>query len=254
MPPVSPQEKTTNLNPMIEDKHETSTAGSARVPRQGIGTGFEIPKKRDVSRISKNSPEFFSSSRFCGTGRRRKGVTGLRTSKNSLEIFSSSLFCRTRQRREGIAGPSREGSKSDPALSGAVCAGQDDDELRWAQKHVPDNAADHRPNSSVFRKTELHHSSRGSPAEETAKARKRIRRNLDNPGSGVTLRPFETAVRDLVCSIIGQQDLAEEKLVLQIADLQQQIYDLQQTIATLEQRLPVQAPPPSATEKPEGYV
>jgi hypothetical protein len=119
---------------------------------------------------------------------------------------------------------------------------------------MPDNAADHRPKGSVFRKTELHNASRGSPAEETAKTRKRIRRDLDNPGSGVTLRPFETALRDLVCSIIGQQDLAEEKLFLHIADLQQQIYDLKQTIDTLEQRLPAQAPPPSATEKPEGYV
>jgi hypothetical protein len=216
---------------MIENKHETSTAGSARVPRQGIENVFAIPQRSDVSRTA-----------------------GLQTSKNSFEFFSTSRFCGTRQRRKDVAGSSREVSKSDPVSSGAVCAGQDDDELRWAQKHVPDNVADHRPKGSVFRKTELHHSSRGSPAEETKKVRKRIFRNLDNPGSGVTLRPFETALRDLVCSIIGQQDLAEEKLFLHIADLQQQITDLQQKIETLEQRLPVQAPPPSATEKPEGYV
>jgi len=216
---------------MIEDKHETSTAGSVRVPRQGIGNGFEIPKKRDVSRTA-----------------------GLQNSKNPSVFFSSSRFCGTRRRSNGVAGLSREVSKRDPVSSGAFCAGRDDDELRWAQKHVPDDAADHRPKGSVFRKTELHNASRGSPAEETAKTRKRICRNLDNSGSGVTLRPFETALRDLVCSIIGQQDLAEEKLFLHIADLQQQLYDLQQKIETLEQRLPVQAPPLSATEKPEGYV
>lgn len=216
---------------MIENKHETSTAGSARVPRQGIGNVFAIPQRSDVSRTagiqnSKNPSVFFSSSRFCGTGRRSNGV----------------------------AGPSREVSQRDPVSSGVVCARSGDDELRWAQKHVPDNAADLRPKGSVFRKTELHNASRGSPAEETAKVRKRIRRNLDNPGSGVTLRPFETAFRDLVCSIIGQQDLAEERLFLHIADLQQQVTDLQQKIDMLEQRLPAPTPPPSATEKPEGYV
>jgi len=211
MPPESPEEKTNNLNPMIENKNETSTAGSDRIPQRRTGEGF--------------------GNTLHGEVRQTAGLQSV-----------------------GVAGPSREVSKRDSVSSGAAYPGRDDDELRWAQKHVPDNAADHRPKGSVFRKTELHNASQGSPAEETAKVRKRIRRNLDNPGSGVTLRPFETAVRDLVCSIIGQQDLAEEKLFLHIADLQQQITDLQQTIATLEERMPVQAPPPSATEKPEGYV
>jgi len=196
---------------MIENKNETSTAGSARIPQRRTGDGFGNTLHGEVRRTA-----------------------GLRSA--------------------GVAGPSREVSKCDPVLSGAACAGRDDDELRWAQKHVPEDAAGHRPKGSVFRKTELHNASRGSPTEEAAKTRKRISRDLDNPGSGVTLRPFETALRDLVCSIIGQQDLAEERLFLHIADLQQQVCDLQQKIDVLEQRLPAQAPPPSATENTEGYV
>jgi|GEM_PF-2358801 len=218
---------------MIEKKHETSTAGSARVLHRGTRDGFEVPPRRDVSRTAKNSRELFSISRFSRTGPRREEGVGPRS--------------------KGATGPS-EVPQRDPDWSGAVSAGRDDDELRWAQKHVPEDTAHPRPKGSVFRKTELHNASQGSPEEETAKTRKRIRRDLNNPGSGVTLRPFETAVRDLVCSIIGQQDLAEEKLVLQIADLQQQIYDLQQTVAALEQKLPAQASPPTATERPEGYV
>ena len=159
------------------------------------------------------------------------------------------------QRESGdIPGASRKVSKCDHVLSGAACAGRDDDELWWARKHVPENAAGSRPKGSVFRKTELHQAPLGSPAEEAVKKRKRMIKEFDNPGSAVTLRPYETAFRDLVCSIVGQQDLAEEKLFLHIADLQQQIIDLQEQIDVLKQRLNKQAPPSPSPENPEGYI
>ncbi|MDD1689757.1 MAG: hypothetical protein LUQ66_03765 [Methanoregula sp.] len=141
-------------------------------------------------------------------------------------------------RSTGISGPSREVSQCDHAPSGAVCAGRDDDELRWAQKHVPEEVESHAKRS-VFRKTELHHTSPGSTGGDAAKARKRVDKELDNPMSGVTLRPYETAFRDLICSIVGHQDLAEEKLFLDIADLQQQITELQEQVGALEQKLGV---------------
>jgi len=155
---------------------------------------------------------------------------------------------------DGIAGASREVSKCEQELTGAAGAGQDDDELQWARKHVPEVAGDCRPKNSVFRKTELHRAPHGSPAEEAAKTRKRVIKELDNPGSAITLRPYETAFRDLVCSIIGQQDLLEEKLFLHIADLQQQITDLQQQIDAIEQRPGAQTPSLPASGNPEGYV
>ena len=119
---------------------------------------------------------------------------------------------------------------------------------------MPEDAAGSRPKGSVFRKTELHQAPPGSPEEVAAKKRKRMNKEPDNPGSAVTLRPFETAFRDLVCSIVGQQDLAEEKLFLHIADLQQQITDLQQKIDAIEQRQGTQTPPLDASGNPEGYV
>jgi hypothetical protein len=146
------------------------------------------------------------------------------------------------RRSEGVAGTSREVSKYDHRPSGAACAGPDDEELRWARKHMPEDGMEHRPKNSVFRKTELHIAPQGSRTEAAAKNRKRVAKELDNSSSAVTLRPYETAFRDLVCSIIGQQDLAEEKLFLYIADLQQQITDLQQQIDVLVQRLGMQTP------------
>ncbi len=111
-----------------------------------------------------------------------------------------------------------------------------------------------RPKCSVFRKTELHSSSQGSTVEDAIKTRKRVSKQLDKPLSGITLRPYETAFRDLICSIVGHQDLAEDQLCLHIADLQQQITDLQQRIGTLEQRPGTQTQSTPAAENPEGYV
>ena len=131
--------------------------------------------------------------------------------------------------------------------------------------HVPEEGVKSHAKRSVFRKTELHHSSPGSTGGDAAKARKRVEKELDNPMSGVTLRPYETAFRDLICSIVGHQDLAEEKLFLDIADLQQQITELQEQIAGLQEQVealgqklgatdqatPAQTP---TTDHPEGYV
>jgi hypothetical protein len=169
------------------------------------------------------------------------------------------------RRSTGISGPSREVSQCDHTPSGAVCAGHDNDELRWARKHVPEEGTGSRTKRSVFRKTELHNSSQGSAEEDAAKTRKRVNRELNDPMSGMTLRPYETAFRDLICSIVGHQDLAEEQLFLHIADLQQQITDLQEQMAGLGQQIeapgqkpgamgpagPAQTP---ATDDPGGYV
>ena len=40
---------------------------------------------------------------------------------------------------DGVAGPSREVSQRDHMPSGAGGTGRDDDELRWARRHVPDD-------------------------------------------------------------------------------------------------------------------
>jgi hypothetical protein len=121
---------------------------------------------------------------------------------------------------------------------------------------VPEEGTKSHAKGSVFRKTELHNASHA--AEDTARTRKRVSRELNNPASGLTLRPYETAFRDLICSIIGHQDISEEKLFLDIADLQQQIAELRQQVGTLEQKVGATTPAvPEQTlpgNNPEGYV
>jgi len=44
--------------------------------------------------------------------------------------------------REGVAGPSREVSQRDQIVSGAECAGQEENsELEWAKRHVKEEPA-----------------------------------------------------------------------------------------------------------------
>ena len=118
-----------------------------------------------------------------------------------------------------MAGPSREVSQRDHEPSGAGCAGQENEELEWGRRHVPEEP---RPVTSVFRKTELH----GAPTasrRNTTRRRSQAKRNLSNPGSAVTIRPLETAMRDLVSSLLDRQDLMEENFLRHVADLQQQL-------------------------------
>jgi len=131
---------------------------------------------------------------------------------------------------EGVAGPSREVSQRDQIVSGAECAGQEENsELEWAKQHVKEEPAPVKqepvpqPGGTVFRKTELHGTTTVSTPNESKKIRRQTMQRLKSPGAAVSYQPFETAFRDFICSLMEQQDMMGEELLLHIADLQQQI-------------------------------
>jgi hypothetical protein len=132
--------------------------------------------------------------------------------------------------REGVARPSREVSQRDQIVSGAKSTGQEENsELEWAKQHVEEEPSPVKqepvpqPGGNVFRKTELHGTTKSSTPDEGKKIRRRTIQSLKSPGAAVSYQPFETAFRDFICSLMERQDMMGEDLLLHIADLQQQI-------------------------------
>lgn len=134
------------------------------------------------------------------------------------------------QGKDGVAMPSREVSQRDQVPSGADCAGRENEELEWARRHMPGHPAAVRPVRSVFRKTELHGAAPPSTQDERRKARGRTLRSLNDPDGTVPYRPFETAFRDFICSLMERQDRAYEELFLHIVDLRQQVDGLERRL------------------------
>lgn len=89
----------------------------------------------------------------------------------------------TRGRRsEGVTGPSREVSQRDGNAPGAAGTGQEDRELAWARRHVPEEAVQEAPRPAprlVERKTELPGS--GMPA------RKKYRSTVAEKAANLTI-------------------------------------------------------------------
>jgi hypothetical protein len=132
-------------------------------------------------------------------------------------------------RSDGVAGPSREVSKRDHMVSGADRAGQDDEELRWAKRNVPEEPVQRRTRS-VFRKTELHGTAPASTPDECRKVRRRTMQNLKAPDGVVAYIPFEAAFRDFICSLMERQDRKAEEMFLHYADLQQRLDALEERL------------------------
>ena len=127
--------------------------------------------------------------------------------------------------RDGTSIPEhpREVSQTEHAVPDRDSGGQENEELRWARKHVPCKRMTQKPVKSIFRKTEL--LGIAPPTEPVAikKARQRTLKKIRDPDGGTAYRPFEDAFRDFVCSLVEQQDRANDEMLLHAADLQQQI-------------------------------
>jgi hypothetical protein len=143
------------------------------------------------------------------------------------------------RRSEGLAGASREVSQRDQIASGAGCAGRNHEDVTEARPVMP---APPR-GQSVFRKTELYGTLPETTPAEARKIRQRTMESLKGPGATVEYQPFERAFRDFTCSLMEQQALIEEDLLLQIANLQQQIDALERIVKELRHA--------STTENPE---
>ena len=155
--------------------------------------------------------------------------------KNDDEISTAGSFRIPQRRSSGVAGPSREVSQADHRLSGTGHSGPTNDAPGRADRNVPADDPVPRPVRSVFRKTELYGTVPPSTPDERSKTRKRILQKLKDPADTLSCRQFETAFRDLVGSILEHQNLTHEKMLLHIADLEQQVVALECRLESVRQ-------------------
>jgi len=106
----------------------------------------------------------------------------------------------------------------------------ENDELRLAQHHVPDDAPAFRQVRKVLQKTKLLGTSPEKTPDEARKARSRTLRNLKDPGSEVSCQDLDTSFRDFICSLIERQDAIRDELFFPIADLGQRIDEIEQRL------------------------
>lgn len=143
---------------------------------------------------------------------------------------------------DGVTGPSREVSKRDHDPSGAGNAGRGNEGTGRARQHLPEDRPEVR-SRGAFRKTELHGTVRTK--EDAKKFRQRILQSLKESGYAEAVSQFETVLRELIDTVIERQNLTEDTLLLQIADLRQQADDLEQRLGETRS---------TATDNPEVRV
>jgi hypothetical protein len=96
-------------------------------------------------------------------------------------------------------------------------------ELRWAQRKMPDDEPLPQPVRSVFRRTELHGTALSPAPNAIRKKRKRTPQELKNPTGTVSYTAFETSCKDFICSLMERHDIMRDEMFLHVADLQQKI-------------------------------
>jgi uncharacterized coiled-coil protein SlyX len=122
----------------------------------------------------------------------------------------------------GTAGTSCEESQSDDNKSGAVGAGQENEELAWACRHVKDGPAP-EPANEVFRKTELHTTPPDTGSDELKKLMRQMMQRLKKSDPEILYLQYENSYRDFICSLLARQYREEEKQREQVAALWEQI-------------------------------
>jgi len=150
-----------------------------------------------------------------------------------------------REKSEDIAGPSHEVSKRDQNVPITGFTMVENEELKWAQRHVPEELVPEtgkpvtdkpilQHSQTVFRKTELHGMIAASTPDKMKKLRLRTMQNLKSPGATVSYHPFETAFKDFICSLMERQDMIAEGHLHHIAELQQQINAFEDRLDMIE--------------------
>ncbi|MGB7787743.1 hypothetical protein [Methanoregula sp.] len=122
----------------------------------------------------------------------------------------------------GGAGTSCEESQSDENKSGAVSAGQENEELEWACRHVKDEPAP-EPANEVFRKTELHTTPPDTGSDELKKLMRQMMQRLKSPDPEILYLQYENSYRDFICSVLARQYREEKQQREQVAALWEQI-------------------------------
>jgi hypothetical protein len=136
------------------------------------------------------------------------------------------------RRSDGTAVSSREVTGPDAQVSCAVGAGQkntNDETAGYVQKT-------NRPAPRlVERKTELRGLGIAPSREKKSTIRKRTEHDLTVSDPEVPCARFETATRDLVCSLMERQDRMNEQLFVKLNDLGYRMDDLETDIGDLKQ-------------------
>jgi hypothetical protein len=144
----------------------------------------------------------------------------------------------TGRKDTGVAGPSRKVSQEDENMAGADGTGQENRELRWAQRHVPGVTGETAPGPAprlVERKTELRGQRIGTRREQKKTVRRRTERDLSSADPEVPYAKTEKAVRDLVCSLMERQDRMNEAIFLRINDLGYRLDDAEEDIRNMQE-------------------
>ncbi|MCK9581733.1 MAG: hypothetical protein M0Q92_14985 [Methanoregula sp.] len=138
----------------------------------------------------------------------------------------------------GMAGPSPKESQEDENMAGAGGTGQENKELRWAQRHVPGVTGETAPGPApqmVERKTELRGLGIGARREPKKTVRRRTERDLSTPDPEIPYAKTEKAVRDLVCSLMERQDRMNEAIFYKLNDLTYRLDDAEEDIRTMQE-------------------
>jgi hypothetical protein len=122
----------------------------------------------------------------------------------------------------GTAGTSCEESQSDENTSGAVSAGQQNEEPEWACRQVKDGPAP-EPANEVFRKTELHTTPPDTGSDELKKLMRLMMQRLKRPDPEILYLQYETSYRDFICSLLARQYREEKEQREQIAAIWEQL-------------------------------
>jgi hypothetical protein len=136
------------------------------------------------------------------------------------------------QRSDGAAVSSCEVTGPDAQASCAVGTGQENMNDETGGKGQKTCRPVHR---LVERKTELRGLGIAPPRGKKSMIRKRTEQDLNVSNPEVPCAGFETAARDLVCSLMERQDWMNEQLFVKINDLGYRMDDLEADIGDLKQ-------------------
>lgn len=154
------------------------------------------------------------------------------------------LSSELKEESTSIARPSREVSQCDGKVPGTEDTGPENAELKWAQKHVPEDPVQEpepepapQPVLGVFRKTELHTTPPDTGSEDLKKLMRQMMQRLKSRDPEILYLQYETAFRDFICSLMVRQYRAEKEQREQVEALWEQLDFLDERLERSTDRL-----------------
>ena len=149
--------------------------------------------------------------------------------ENTQETTGKSLGISGRE-SEGVAGPSREVSQRDQIVSGAECAGQEENrELEWAKRHVKEEEEEKEEPAPqlVERKTELHCADPAPVRKRKSAVRHRTEQGSKTPNPELVYRNPEAAIRELSSFLRQWQEGMGGQILTRLNELEYRVDDIE---------------------------